>query len=321
MERKGVRAYQPGSALPAPRSHAPTLHAPRSTLHDYATGLRLLLGPYLLGTALLIAVPALLAFALAFTAYDALSRPTWVGLANFRAVFRDPLFWTSARNSLIFVALAVPLRLLGALALALLLSRRRRGVGLYRVAVYLPTVIPEVPYALIWLWLVNPVYGPLNLVLGALGLPAPAWLVEPGTARFVIVLMAAFQLGEGFVVLLAGLQDVPRELYDAAAIDGGGWWRVFWTITLPLLAPWLLLNTLRDIMLSAQGTFVPAYIMTGGDPYYATLFLPLHIYNVAFGSLRFGQATAMMLLLLVAVGLLLLLVYHLLGGWGYDDDI
>jgi ABC-type sugar transport system permease subunit len=117
------------------------------------------------------------------------------------------------------------------------------------------------------------------------------------------------------------LQDIPADLYDAAAIDGGGPWRVFRAITLPLLAPWLLLNTLRDIMLSAQGTFTPALIMTGGDPYYATLFLPLHIYNVAFGSLRFGQATAMMLLLLVGVGLLLLLVYYLLGGWGYDDDL
>jgi multiple sugar transport system permease protein len=281
----------------------------------------LLLGPYLLGTALLIALPALLAFALAFARYDAPAPPAWVGLANFRAVARDPLFWIAARNSLLFVALAVPPRLLGALALALLLSRRRRGVGLYRVAIYLPTVIPEVPYALLWLWLVNPVYGPLNLLLGALGLPTPAWLVEPGTARLVIVLMACFQLGEGVVVLLTGLQDIPRELYDAAALDGGGWWRVFRAITLPLLAPWLLLNTLRDIMLSAQATFTPAYIMTGGGPDYATLFLPLHIYDVAFGSLRFGQATAMMLLLLLAVGLLLLLVYYAAGGWGYDDEV
>jgi multiple sugar transport system permease protein len=287
----------------------------------YGLGLAALLGPYLLGTATLIALPAVLAFALAFARYDALSPPAWVGLDNFRAVFRDPLFRIAARNSLVFVLLAVPLRLLGALALALLLSRPRRGTGAYRAAVYLPTVIPEVPYALLWLWIVNPIYGPLNLGLRALGLPAPAWLLDPDTAMLVIVAMAAFQLGEGFVVLLAGLQDIPGELYDAAAIDGGGPWRVFRLITLPLLAPWLLLNTLRDIMLSAQGTFAPAYLMTGGDPNYATLFLPLHIYNVAFGSLRFGQATAMMLLLLLGVGLLLLLVYYLVGGWGYDDDV
>lgn len=292
-----------------------------SRLIGYHPGLRLLLGPYLVGTVVLIALPATLAFALAFADYDALSPPVWRGLANFRAVFRDPLFWIALRNSCFFIVLAVPLRTLGALGLALLLSRQRRGVGLYRAAVYLPTVIPDVPYALMWLWIFNPVYGPLNPLLGAIGLPTPAWLTEGGTARLAIVIMAAFQLGEGFVVFLTGLQDVPQAYYDAAALDGGGWWWVFRAITLPLLAPWLLLNTLRDIMLSAQSTFAPAYLMTGGDPYYATLFLPLHIYNEAFVYLRFGQATAMMLLLLLGVGLLLLLVYRTLGGWGYADDV
>ncbi len=288
---------------------------------SYRLGLGFMLSPYLLGVTVLIALPALFAGVFAFARYDALTPPVWIGFENFQVVFRDPLFRIAVRNSFVFVLLAVPLRLVGALALALLLSQQRRGVAIYRAAVYLPTVIPDVPYALLWLWIFNPIYGPLNSVLRAVGLPAPAWLVDPKTALLAIVLMSSFQLGEGFVVLLAGLKDIPHELYDAAAIDGGGRWRVFWTITLPLLSPWLLLNTLRDIMLSAQGTFTPALLMTGGDPYYATLFLPLHIYNVAFGSLRFGQATAMMLLLLLGVALLLVLVYFLLGGWGYDDDL
>lgn len=306
-----------------PRRHAAFRRRPwaRRAAPGYDAGLRLLLAPYLLGTALLIGLPALLALALAFARYDALSPPTWVGLANFRAVARDPLFRIAARNSLLFVLLAVPLRLLGALGLALLLARPRRGTALYRAAIYLPTVVPEVPYALLWLWIVNPIYGPLNLLLGALGLPAPAWLVHGDTALAVLVLMAAFQLGEGFVVLLTGLQDIPRELYDVVALDGAGRWRVFASVTLPLLAPWLLLNTLRDIMLSAQATFAPAYLMTGGGPNYATLFLPLHIYDVAFGALRFGPAVAMMFLLLLGTGLLLLLTYYVLGGWGYDDDV
>lgn len=299
----------------------PRLSARRLGRSGLGGGGALLLAPYLLGTLTLIAVPAILAFALAFARYDALAPPEWIGFENFRTVFADPIFRIALRNSFLFVLLAVPLRLLGALLLALLLSRRRRGIGLYRAAVYLPTVIPEVPYALLWLWIFNPIYGPLNAVLRAVGLPIQTWLIDPNTALLAIVLMSAFQLGEGFVVLLAGLQDIPRELYDAAAIDGGGPWRVFRLITLPLLAPWLLLNTLRDIMLSAQGTFAPAFIMTGGGPNYATLFLPLHIYNVAFGSLRFGQATAMMLFLLVSVALLLLLVYYLVGGWGYDDEL
>lgn len=303
------------------RSEPPSPRVVARRPDRFSLGLAALLGPYLLGTLLLIAVPALLAFAFAFARYDGINRPTWAGLGNFRALWRDPLFWIAARNSLFFVALAVPLRVGGALALALLLARRRRGAGAYRAAVYLPTIIPDVPYALAWLWLVNPVYGPINAILRAVGLPAPAWLLDPTTARLVIVAMATFQLGEGFVVFLTGLQDIPDELYAAAALDGAGAWRIFRAITLPLLAPWLLLNTLRDIILSAQGTFTPAFIMTGGEPYYATLFLPLHIYNVAFGTLRFGQATAMMLLLLLGVALLLLLVYFLLGGWGYDDDL
>ena len=314
---QGEIAGPPRPTLPAPLPAPSRWRRPSR----YSFGLGAMLSPYLIGTALLIGLPALLAIALAFTNYDGFSAPTWAGLANFRALGRDALFWIAVRNSLFFIVLAVPLRVGGALALALFFSRRRRGSGPYRAAIYLPTIIPDVPYALAWLWLVNPIYGPINLILQAIGLPAPPWLLEPTTARLVIVAMAAFQLGEGFVVFLTGLQDIPDELYAAAALDGAGAWRVFRAITLPLLAPWLLLNTLRDIIMSAQGTFTPAYIMTGGEPYYATLFLPLHIYNVAFGSLRFGQATAMMLILLLGVGLLLLLVYYLLGGWGYDDDI
>ena len=276
--------------------------------------------PYLLGTIVLIALPALLSLALAFTQYDALSAPIWRGLWNFREIFRDPVFGIAVRNSIFFVLLAVPLRVLGALALALLLNHRRRAIGLYRVSVYLPTVIPDVPYALIWLWIFNPIYGPLNLLLGALGLPQPAWLLDGTTAKLAIVLMSLFQIGEGFVVLLAGLHELPADFYDAAAVDGGSRWQMFRWITLPLLAPWLLLLTIRDITLSAQSTFTPAFVMTGGDPYYATLFLPLLMYEEAFERFRFGQGSAMMLLLCLGVGLLLLLVYNVVGGWGYADD-
>jgi multiple sugar transport system permease protein len=276
--------------------------------------------PYLAGMFLLVAAPALLSFALALTQYDALSPPVWHGLGNFEQIFRNPLFWTAARNSIYFVALAVPLRVLGALVLALLLRERRRGVAVYRAAVYLPTVIPSVAYALIWTWIFNPIYGPLNQLLGAVGLPAPAWLVRPDTALIAIALMSAFQIGEGFVVLLAGLQDISPDYYQSAKLDGGGRWQLFRFITLPLLAPWLLLLTLRDIILSAQSTFTPAYLMTGGGPYYATLFMPLLIYQTAFDRFRFGQGAAMLLLLFLSVGLLLLLVYYVMRSWGLADD-
>jgi multiple sugar transport system permease protein len=287
----------------------------------YKAELYALLAPYLGGTALLVVLPALLSFALAFTEFDALSPPVWRGLRNFQTLWHDRLFWIAVRNSLYFVVLAVPLRVLGALALALLLNQRRRGVGIYRVAVYLPTIIPDVAYALIWLWIFNPIYGPLNMILGSLGLPTPAWLVQANTAKLAIVIMSLFQIGEGFVVLLAGRQDVPEEYYQAAAVDGGTRWQQFRYITLPLLAPWLMLLTIRDIILSAQSTFTPALIMTGGGPYYATLFMPLLIYEEAFDRFRFGLGSALMLLLFLGVGLLLLLVRFVVQGWGYDDDI
>ncbi len=289
-------------------------------MRRYRAGLYALLAPYLLGAGLLVLVPALLTFALAFASYDALSPPVFNGLWNFNEIRREPLFPVALTNSLIIIASAVPLRILGALAVALLLNRRRRGVGWFRAAVYLPTVIPDVAYALIWLWIFNPIYGPLNLALGAVGLPRPAWLVQPDTARLAVVIMSCFQIGEGFVVLLAGLQEVPRSYYDAAAVDGAGRWQTFRWITLPMLAPWLVLLTVRDIILSTQSTFTPAFIMTGGDPYYATLFLPLLLYEEAFDRFRFGDGAAMLLVMFIGLGLLLLLVYLVIGRWGYGDD-
>jgi multiple sugar transport system permease protein len=276
--------------------------------------------PYLLGTLVLVVVPALLSLALALTQYDALSSPVWVGLQNFRELLDNPLFWLAIRNSLYFIVLAVPLRLVGALLLALLLNHRQRGSSAYRVAVYLPTIIPDVAYALIWLWIFNPIYGPLNIILGTLGLPTPAWLVQPDTAKLAIVMMSLFQIGEGFVVLLAGLHDVPEEYYASAAIDGCNRWQMFRWITLPLLAPWLLLLTIRDMTLSAQSTFTPAYLMTDGGPYFATLFMPLLIFDEAFERFRLGMGSAMMVVFFLGLGLLVLLVYFVVGGWGYADD-
>ncbi|HEU5099322.1 MAG TPA: sugar ABC transporter permease [Roseiflexaceae bacterium] len=287
----------------------------------YRVELGLMLLPFLLGVAMLIGLPAIATLAIAFFSYDSVSPPEWNNFQNFPEIFSERLFWISARNSLLFVALAVPLRILGALALALLLRRRQRGVGLYRVAAYLPTVIPDAAYALIWLWIFNPFYGPLNRILAIAGLPTPAWLAQVNTALAALVIMAAFQIGEGLVVLLAGLQDVPEDYYDSAAIDGAGRWQIFRRITLPLLTPWLLLLTIRDIILSTQNTFTPAWLMTKGGPYYATLFLPMFIYNEAFDRFLFGHAAAMLLVLFLWVGLLLWILYEIVGGWGYAGDV
>lgn len=265
-------------------------------------------------------VPAFLSFVLSFTEFDAVSPPRWFGLRNFSLLSLDPRLPIALGNSLYYIALAVPLRVLGALLLALLLRERRPGIGLFRSAVYLPTVVPDVAYALLWLWILNPLYGPLNLLLSAAGLPTPAWLVDAETAKPALVFMALFQIGEGFVVLLAGLHSVPRDYYASAAVDGASRWQMFWVITLPLLAPWLALLTVRDVILSFQTTFTPAYIMTGGDPYYATLFLPLLVFREAFDSFRFGHGAALMMFLLVTTATLVAALVVSFRGWVLADE-
>lgn len=276
--------------------------------------------PFLGGTLLLVALPALLSAGLAFTSYDALGPPVWTGFANLRFVLNDPLTSIAVGNTIWFVALAVPLRVLGALLLALLLGRERRGVGGYRSAVYLPTIIPDAAYALIWLWVFNPLFGPVNVLLGWLGLPTPGWVADEGTARYPFLVMSLFQIGEGFLILLAGMRSAPREVYDAAAVDGAGRLRSFRSITLPLLAPWLLLLTCRDIIVAIQYPFTPSFLMTGGGPHYSTLFLPYLIWEEAFERFRFGSGSMLMLgTFLVTVALILGLA--VLFRWrGYADE-
>jgi len=288
---------------------------------SWRAGLWAMLLPYLVGTLLLIGLPALISGVLAFTTYDALTPPVFVGFANFRLLAADPIVTTAISNSLVFIVLAVPLRILGALALAMLLFRPRRGAGGYRAAAYLPTVIPDVAFALIWLWIFNPLFGPVNVALGALGLPQPGWLADAETARYPFVIMSVFQIGEGFVVLLAALRGLPRAYFDAGAVDGAGRWALFRYLTLPLMLPWLALLTFRDIILSFQWTFTPSFVMTGGDPYYATMFIPLVIYEEAFDRFRFGTGSALMLVTFLLSVALIAAIYLLFRRRGYVADV
>lgn len=279
----------------------------------YNRQLWLFLLPYLAGTFILVMIPALATAVTAFTHYNALQPPTWAGLDNFRRLAENDLVQVSLFNSLFFVATAVPLRLLGALLLALLLQLPRRGSGLYRASVYLPTIMPEAAYALIWLWILNPVYGPLNLILQGLGLPAPAWLSEPNAARWGIVLLSLFTIGEGFIILLVGLHNIPRAVYESARVDGANGWQSFWRITLPLITPWLLLLLFRDLLLSLQNTFTPSFIITYGGPYYATTFVPLLVYELAFDFFEFGLAAALLLLTYVVTAVFILAIINVVG--------
>ena len=291
----------------------------------YRAELALMLAPYVFGLLALIILPVALTFSVAFTDFDALTSPRWTGLANFRRMLDDGDFWNGLRASLVFVAVAVPLRLLGALALAMLLYRRGPGVGATRAAVYLPTIVPDVAYALLWLYIFNPLFGPLNglmvLFTGSFDLTLPGhsgptgWLLHPTAAQAAIVLMLVWTIGEGFVLLMAALQDIPRELYDSAEIDGAGARQRFVLVTLPMLAPFLLLLAFRDTVWSFQANFVAAVIVTKGGPYYATSYLPYWIYLNAADYQRFGYAAAMMLVMFAITAAIILLQFGVSRRW------
>ena len=287
---------------------------------SYQAGLWAMLAPYLVGTLALVALPALMSAGLAFTTYDTLNSPLFTGFQNFRLLASDQFTGVALRNTLAFIIVAVPLRILAALAIALLLERRRRFGDGYRASVYVPTVIPDVAYAIIWLWIFNPVYGPVNLVLGALGLPTPGWVADGATATYPILVMSLFQIGEGFIIFLAGLRGIPREYYDAGSVDGAGGLTAFRFLTLPLLMPWLVLLTFRDVIVVFQYTFTPSLVMTGGGPYYATFFVPLQVYEEAFDRFRFGTGSALMLMTFVLSGLLIVGLYLIFRARGYTGD-
>jgi multiple sugar transport system permease protein len=174
---------------------------------------------------------------------------------------------------------------------------------------------------LVWLWIFNPFYGPLNLVLAKLGLPTPLWLVEPTTARLSIVIMLAFLIGEGLVVLLAGLQTVPGALHEAAMLDGAGSWPRFRYVTFPLLLPWLLLLTFRDLLMSLQNTFTPSFVLTYGGPDYATTFAPLLIYELAFDFFDFGMAASLLLVVYLLMAGLVLAILQSVGAVRGGEDL
>ncbi len=279
-------------------------------------GLVLMLLPYLFGISVLVALPAIVTFALALYEYDLIRSPRFVGLGNFDELVDDEVFRISVRNSLMFILFAVPLRLAGAVALALLLHRRFRGVGAYRTAGVLPTVVPDVAYALLWLWIFNPLYGPLNLALEALGGPTPRWLTDPRAAQWAVIVMSLFTIGEGFLVALATRQSLPHELYELADLEAAKPWYVFGRVTLPLMAPTLLLLLFRDTIFSFQANFVPALIVTeGGPPPYATTYLPLFVYQNAFEYLRYGYAAAATVSMFLITAAIVYIQYRIVRRW------
>jgi len=277
--------------------------------------LALMLLPYAVGALLLFVVPAQLSFALALTDADLITPSGFVGLDNLRALTEDPFFGEVLWRSALFVALAVPLRLAVATGLALLLHARFSGAGAARTAVFSPSVIPDTAWALVWLFLLNPLYGPVNALLGVVGIGPVSWFSDGDAAFAAIVLMFAFTIGEAFIVALAARQELPAELYAVSRLEGAGAWYVLRVVTLPLMAPVLLLLAVRDVAVSLQATFTAVYLLTDGGPDRATLLLPIYSFDKGFEQFQYGYASAMMLLAFLGCLVLAGLQYLIVRRW------
>jgi multiple sugar transport system permease protein len=289
---------------------------------SYHTRLRLMLLPYALGIVVLVILPALSSFMLAFFRYDGLRPPEWAGTLNFALVITDELFLLSLQNTLALIVLPVPMRVAGAFLLARLFLRRGRFVRWARAAVFLPAATPLVAYAVAWLWILNPLYGPVNWLLRHAGLMPPGWFADPQWARPAVALISLWTLGEGFLILLAALHDIPPALEEAARVDGASGWSFLRYVTFPLLTPILLLLALRDAILMLQECFTTVFLTTGGGPYYATYTLPMFILEQAFDLLQFGVASAALWFLYLLTGAIVVVVLVVAWQWriGLDDE-
>ncbi|MFI7672758.1 carbohydrate ABC transporter permease [Actinophytocola sp. NPDC049390] len=263
-----------------------------------------LAAPYLAGSALLVLAPLGLAAALAFTDYFGFRPPSFTGTDNLTRLASDETFWDAVGISALVAAVVVPLRLLLAVGAALLLARRRGArTAIGRAAAYLPSVVPDAAWALLWLWILNPLYGPLPALLDVFGVPDPGFLTTPWGARAGLVLVMAFQVGEAFVVALAARLAIPSCLHEAIEVEGGSPWFAMTRVTLPLMAPIVLVLAVRDMVVVVQNAFVPALLVTDGGPANATLTAPLLIYRRAFeyGELGYASTLSVALLVLTAI--------------------
>jgi len=282
----------------------------REALHFY-----LFISPWMIGFLVFTAGPILASLYLSFTDYAIVGAPVWKGLANYRKAFtEDPLFWKSLANTGYYVGVGVPLRIVFAFLLAALLNTDIKGRLFYRVTYYMPSIIPGVAASVLWLVLLNPRLGLINLLLNLMGFPSINWLGNPLYSKPALILMSLWGVGGSMVIYLAGFQSIPDVLYEAAQIDGAGAWAKFWHVTIPLMTPTLLFNLIMQIINSFQ-VFASAFIMTGGGPLNSTLFYMLHLYNNAFSFFKMGYASALAWVLFVIILLLTLLTLKWSEAW------
>ncbi len=258
------------------------------------------ISPWIVGFVLFMLAPMGVSLYYSLTDYSLLEPPIPIGLANYRELANDDVFWITVRNTGLYALFSVVLGTILTIGLASILTGNRRGVGLVRAVVFLPTLVPLVAAALAWMWMYNGEAGLINTLLRRIGIDGPNWLGDRRWAMSALVMMSLWQVGGAVVICLAAMQDVPPSLYQAVSIDGAGPVRRFWHVTLPMISPAVLFNVIMAIIWSLQVFAVP-YIMTKGGPEDATRFYTQYLYENAFVYGRMGYASAMAWIQLLAV--------------------
>jgi multiple sugar transport system permease protein len=305
MQRTGRRAKQ---------SHA--------LRREERTGF-LFASPWLIGVVLFLLGPIVASGLLSLTNWNLISTPRWEGLENYRVMAGDDNFRQSVKVTLLYTVLAIPLYQVAGLALGLLLNQRIKGMYLFRTILFLPAVLSGVAVAVLWVSLLNPELGVVNQMLRAIGIDdPPRWLQSPTWAIPAVVLMGLWGVGGGAIIYLAGLQNIPPALYQAAKIDGAGPWQTFRYITLPLLTPTLLFTLLIGLIESFQ-VFDTAFVLGGGSQggtRGSLLFYVLNLFNEGFRNGRFGYASALAWVLVVAAAGVIILIFRTSSRWVYYES-
>jgi multiple sugar transport system permease protein len=303
-------------------------HAPPALAERLRRGMRrnaagyLFLLPWLIGFFVLTLGPTLASLYYSFTNYDLLTAPQWTGLANYQyAFFNDERLRNAIGVTFAYVLWSVPLKLAAALGLAMILDKSVRGVGVYRAAFYLPSLLgASVAIAVLWRQIFGG-DGLVNQLLAVVGIQGPAWVSHPDYALSTLVILAVWQFGSPMIIFLAGLRQIPQDLYEAASMDGASGWRQFWKITLPLLAPVIFFNLVLQTIEGFKA-FTQAYIISGGTggPIDSTLFYSLYLYEEAFANFRMGYASALAWLLLLIIAIFTAIAFGTQKYWVYYED-
>jgi multiple sugar transport system permease protein len=288
----------------------------RSERRNLVMGL-VFISPWLIGFLLWTVYPLLSSLYYSFTRYDLLRPAVFIGVENFREIFsRDAEFRQVMGNTLYYVGLGAPLTVIAAFLLAVLLNNKIKGRSAFRAIFFFPAIVPTVVIAMVMAFLLNTQYGAINSTLSAMGLPVIRFLSQPSLAKPTLIMINMWAAGTAMVIFLATLQDVPREYYEAAIVDGANAWHKFWFITIPMCTPIILYNLVIALIWGFQDFTLP-WLLTGGGPNKATEFFALFLYLNAFRYLRMGKASALAWILFVIIVGFTLVLFKTSGKWVY----